>query len=112
MEVIKPQNAFIVLYRWRLIEGSEQSFTQAWTTITEILKTRGSLGSRLHKSSDGLWYGYAQWPSATARELAFATPIENFAASHAMNKAISERFPEILLEPMADLLDPLDRNSK
>src|SRR5262245_3082183 len=66
---------FVVLYRWRLHPGAEESFAEAWSRVTELLRSeRGSLGSRLHRGSDGLWYGYAQWPSAAAREQAFAGP--------------------------------------
>ena len=37
--------------------------------MTEALRvTGGSLGSRLHRGSDGIWYGYAQWPSEETRQ--------------------------------------------
>jgi heme-degrading monooxygenase HmoA len=96
---------FIVLYRWRLHPGVEASFVTAWSRISEILRDeRGSLGSRLHKGNDGLWYSYAQWPSAKAREEAFALGSVDSALSAAMEAAIAERFPEIVLESVADFL--------
>jgi Antibiotic biosynthesis monooxygenase len=96
---------FIVLYRWRLHPGMESSFVAAWSRITELLRTeRGSLGSRLHKGSDGLWYSYAQWPSAKARDEAFALGSVDPAAGAAMEAAIAEQFPEIALESVADFL--------
>jgi len=95
---------FAVLYRWRLHEGREQSFIQAWTRISEILRTRGSLGSRLHRGPDGVWYSYAQWPSEQTRSRAFALPSADPEASESMAAAIAERFPEIQLEPIVDLL--------
>ena len=95
----------IVLYRWRLHPGMEESFIAAWSRVTELLRTeRGSLGSRLHKGNDGLWYGYAQWPSAKAREDAFALGSVDPAALAAMSAAVAERLPEITLEPVADFL--------
>ena len=96
--------AFAVLYRWRLHAGSEESFVQAWSRISELLRQRGSLGSRLHKGADGLWYSYAQWPSAQARDDAFALGAADPEASEIMRTAISERLPERVLTPIADYL--------
>jgi quinol monooxygenase YgiN len=94
----------VVLYRWRLHAGQEASFTDAWSRITAQLRSEGgSLGSRLHRGSDGLWYGYAQWPSEAARQLAFARAIDP-AASAQMRSAIAESLPEVLLDPVADYL--------
>ena len=96
---------FIVLYRWRLHPGREESFIAAWSRITEILRAeRGSLGSRLHRGSDGLWYSYAQWPSAQAREEAFALGAVDSSLSAAMEAAIAERFADVVLESVADFL--------
>lgn len=96
---------FIVLYRWKIRPGQEDSFTEAWSRISDLLlKERGSLGSRLHRGSDGLWYSYAQWPSPQARRDAFAAGPVDAAASERMNAAIEERFPEVVLEECADFL--------
>ena len=96
--------AFAVLYRWRLHPGTEESFIQAWSRVSVLLRKRGSLGSRLHQGADGLWYSYAQWPSAEARDNAFALGSADQAASGIMQAAISERLPEIVLTPVADFL--------
>lgn len=98
---------FVVLYRWRLHPGSEDAFVQAWSRTTELLRARGSLGSRLHRGSDGLWYGYAQWPSAQARAEAFASGPVDAAASAQMRQAIAESLPEVVLDPVADFLVPV-----
>ncbi len=96
---------FVVLYRWRLHPGSEPSFVRAWSRVSEKLRSeRGSLGSRLHQGSDGLWYSYAQWPSAQARTDAFALGPVDPEAGAQMEQAIAERYPEIVLEPVADFL--------
>lgn len=96
---------FAVLYRWRLREGAEARFVDAWTRVSEALRTeRGSFGSRLHRSADGLWYSYAQWPSAEARATAFAMPSVDPEASAVMRGAIAEAIPELVLEPVVDLL--------
>ena len=102
---------FAVLYRWRLHAGSEESFIEAWSRVSELLRSeRGSLGSRLHRGQDGIWYSYAQWPSAHARDSAFALASVDPAASERMAQAISERLPEITLESVADFMLPIPRS--
>jgi hypothetical protein len=102
--VSTPGPGLVVLYRWRLHPGSEASFTEAWSRVTESLRSRaGSLGSRLHRGSDGIWYGYAQWPSDAVRRRAFAQPPDSEAAAQ-MRAAVAESFPEVLLEPVSDFL--------
>jgi heme-degrading monooxygenase HmoA len=96
---------FVALYRWTLRPGHEEEFVEAWSRVSDLLlKERGSLGSRLHCGSDGLWYSYAQWPSAEARKEAFAKGPVDAQAVERMNAAILERFPEVVLDPRADFL--------
>lgn len=99
---------FVVLYRWRLHPGSEDSFVQAWSRVSDLLRSeRGSLGSRLHRGSDGLWYSYALWPSATARDDAFALGSIDPEAAMQMERATAERLPEIILETISDFILPV-----
>lgn len=95
---------FTVLYRWRLRPGHEDRFKEAWSIVTLALIERGSLGSRLHRGNDDLWYSYAQWPSADARASAFATALNVDDAQRTMDEAVSEHFPEIVLTSSVDHL--------
>ena len=96
---------FAVLYRWHLKPGKEQQFIEAWSKVSErLLKDRGSLGSRLHRGSDGIWYSYAQWPSAQARDDAFKLPAVDPDAGVLMRDAIMESLPEVILEPVSDFM--------
>jgi hypothetical protein len=96
---------FAVLYRWRLDPAKEDQFAAAWSRVSAaLLRDRGSLGSRLHRGNDGLWYSYAQWPSARARDEAFAGPSVDPEAVDRMRDAIVERLPEIVLESVSDFL--------
>ena len=96
---------FAVLYKWRLHEGAEESFVKAWSRISEILLTEGgSLGSRLHRGPEGWWYSYAQWPSAAARDQAFAREPTDPEASRQMRAAIAESAPEVILESVSDFM--------
>lgn len=97
---------FIVLYRWRIKPQLEKQFIESWSEITDYFRTNyNSLGSRLHRGNDKLFYGYAQWENSEQRENAFAN--ENSEISEAglkMRAAIEESFPEIVLEKIADYL--------
>jgi hypothetical protein len=99
---------FAVLYRWRIHPEKEQDFISAWSRISELLlATRGSLGSRLHRGADGLWYSYAQWPSSEARDKAFAAGPVDQQSLDLMRSAIIESLPEVVLESVADFLVPM-----
>lgn len=95
---------FCVLYRARIHPHKEAQYIAAWSRLTRQLRDHGSLGSRLHRGGDGLWYAYAQWPNAEARAAAFASPAIDAQARAEMADAIAEFFPEIVLEPVEDLL--------
>lgn len=97
-----------VLYKWRLKPQLEQQFVDAWSEITAWYRENaGSFGSRLHRGSDGLWYGYAQWPSDEHRRKAFES-IPTHPARERMKEAVEESFDEVRLEIAADLLKPLN----
>lgn len=95
---------FVVLYRWKLKKGKEAGFTQAWQQVTRhFLKNCGSLGSRLHRGDDGLFYAYAMWPSREARDNAFSTESLERAAL-VMRESAIERLPDVELDILADLI--------
>jgi len=95
---------FIVLYRWRIKPDKEQQFIEAWAEVTEYFLTIfDSLGSRLHRGSDGLFYAYAQWKSEDDRENAFENASE-LEAGTKMRQAIDERFEPVILEKLSDFL--------
>lgn len=54
---------FTVIYTFRVKAGMEEVFQRSWAFITEeYLRTRGSLGSRLHQDKEGLFVAIALWP--------------------------------------------------
>lgn len=95
----------IYLYRWRIQPEKEDQFTKAWSYVTAQLREKsGSLGSRLHRGDDGLWYGYAQWPSIEVRESSSLKHEEIVEARRLMKDATIEMLPEIVLSPVSDFL--------
>ena len=94
-----------MIYRWELRADLEKSFQEAWKTVTEsIALHRGGLGSRLHRTEDGVWLAYAQWPSKDAWEASRVLGAVDEEASEAMRAAIEKAYEPILLHPVADLL--------
>ena len=102
---------FVVLYRWRIRVNLEQQFVENWSARTAYLREKyDSLGSRLHRGSDGIWYSYAQWKSAEQREQAFDAESSKVSeTSQKMREAIEENFPEIQLEIASDYLTVLEK---
>jgi hypothetical protein len=102
---------FVVLYRWRIRVNLEQQFVENWSARTAYLREKyDSLGSRLHRGSDGIWYSYAQWKSAEQREQAFDAESSKVSeTSQKMREAIEENFPEIQLEITSDYLTVLEK---
>lgn len=56
---------FVVVYEFRIKDGSAEAFRTHWATTTQgILREYGSLGSRLHATADpNVFLAYAQWKS-------------------------------------------------
>lgn len=94
----------VFLYRWRIRAGKETQFIEAWSEVSAFYREKfDSLGSRLHRGSDGIFYSYAQWKTAEQRENAFAGSPKT-AAGARMREAIEENFPEVRLEILSDYL--------
>ena len=94
-----------VVYRWRLREGMELSFQEAWDVLTRrIMEQRDGLGSRLHRTDEGEWLAYAQWPSREALERSRELGTVDAAASAQMRAAVEQAYEPIFLTPTEDLL--------
>ena len=65
---------FAVIYRWRVIPGLEAQFEAGWRAGTERIAAEfGGWGSRLHRTDDGAFIAYAQWPDKATWERAMET---------------------------------------
>src|SRR4030095_13617684 len=68
---LHSRSMHIVIYRWRSKPEQEEVFVRGWLRVTQaIYRTRGSLGSRLHRADDGTWVAVAQWPDRSTWQLA------------------------------------------
>ncbi|HEY4483432.1 MAG TPA: antibiotic biosynthesis monooxygenase [Candidatus Paceibacterota bacterium] len=63
-----------LIYHWKLKPGiAEVDFIKNWSEGTRLTyETWGSLGSSLHKATDGTFWAYARWPSKETRQRMFA----------------------------------------
>lgn len=96
---------FIVLYRWKLREGREDSFREGWRRRTEEIHRRcGSLGSRLHRAEDGTWIAYAQWPDRRTWEAASKITPADAEAVGMMRESVETSFPNTYMSVAEDLL--------
>lgn len=55
---------FAVIYSFEVKQGCDNTFIEGWEGMTKLIyKYCDSLGSRLHKESEGKYIAYAYWPS-------------------------------------------------
>ena len=55
---------FVVVYEWQVRPELEEQFQDAWQRVTlAAIRNCGALGSRLHRTDEGKWVAYAQWPT-------------------------------------------------
>lgn len=95
---------FTILYRWRIKPEKERQFIESWSEVTAYYRENfDSLGSRLHRGEDGIFYSYAQWHSPEQRDKAFAE-VPKLPAREKMSEAVEESLPEIQMEIIADYL--------
>jgi heme-degrading monooxygenase HmoA len=98
---------FAVLYRWKVRPDTREAFIAAWAGATAAFKTIGALGSRLHRSDDGDFYAYAEWPSREAWERAKPlSPVDP-----ATSKVMREATLELEIRPLEIEADLLTRST-
>ena len=60
---------FSVVYSFDVKPDLEQEFVEAWAFITrDFIRTRGSLGSRMHRDKEGRFVAIALWPDRASWE--------------------------------------------
>lgn len=60
---------FAVIYQGFIKNGMEEAYKKAWHEVASyFINRRGSLGSRLHKTNEGLWLAYSCWPDKGTRD--------------------------------------------
>ena len=96
---------FCVIYKFKVIAGKEDQFIESWGKVTNAFKKHcDALGSRSHKSENGEYIAYAQWPSKESWDKA-ELPHDIINSDYAKMKSCSLS-TEVLFEltPVSDLL--------
>ncbi len=98
---------FTVIYSFKLIEGKENPFIEAWTALTKLIyQYEGSYGSRLHKIDPHHFIGYAQWPDkATWKNSGDNLPESAAEMRKQMRESCSEIKTEFEMVEVVDLLN-------
>ena len=96
---------YIALYEFKTKPGYQEQFEKNWAIVTEaIYKTKGSLGSRLHKATDNTYVAYAQWPSEAQYNLDIPLPESAQAARTLMREACEDISTLKLMNVVTDLI--------
>ncbi|HMW97738.1 MAG TPA: antibiotic biosynthesis monooxygenase [Flavobacteriales bacterium] len=96
---------FTVIHNFDVRPGREQEFLDAWALLTrEFIRSRGCLGSRMHRDKHGRLVAIAIWPDRAAWEAKPTDPApELVAARQTMMKACELFRTEAELETVMDL---------
>lgn len=97
---------FVVMFEFVVKPGCEDAFLAHWPKTTQgIYLFSGSLGSRLHRSDNGEFIAYAQWPDkATWEAAANVTLSEEYEAHRqAMRDALDLEETRILYQMEVDI---------
>jgi heme-degrading monooxygenase HmoA len=98
---------FVAIYSFDVKPTKEAAFLSAWEALTIMIKDHlGGWGSRIHKSDDGQYIAYAQWPSRDFWERDNANLLPAEASKHRaiMKGACMEIKTVYRLEMICDLL--------
>lgn len=108
------EDKFTVIYSFKIIEGKEHDFINAWTELTKLIyKYEGSYGSRLHKVDKQLYIGYAEWPNKeTWGNSGNIIPVTANKFRNQMRESCSEIKTEYEMNVVRDLLNEKKYNEQ
>ncbi len=86
-------------FEWRVKQGQEGTFREAWNRATLYFLERGSNGSSLWRSEAGHFCALALWPDCATREAAFAG-FDLHPDMRIMSDAVTESVQRIELDPL------------
>jgi len=90
---------YCYLLEFSVREGEEDRFIESWGEVTEYIRRQfGSLGSRLHKTADGAYIAYAQWPDKESRFSDHAWSAEGLEARERMLDTLDGRAARVIYE--------------
>lgn len=114
------RTGFAVIYQWRVKAGMGAEFRAAWEDLTAWMEQRyGALGARLHRTDNGNFVAYTQWPDHRAweksctlqeegaeQQQSAAEPDEGDAISQRLLATVEEAWSPMFLSTISDRLVP------
>lgn len=96
---------FAAIYRWRVRPGQDQDFVRGWyLTSTTVRERFGAIGSRLHRTADGLYVSYGRWKAREDRDPYLVDLAVHPQGFKLMQGAIAEESPPIDMRIVGNLL--------
>lgn len=96
---------FIIIYRWEVHSSRADQFVSAWESLIGLYRQLyGAVGGRLHRTDDGQWLAYTQWPTRDQYLLAMERGIPDPRIAERMNDAVSKRLDPLFLSMESDML--------
>lgn len=102
---------FAVIYRFYIKPGREEEYQTYWNQVANyFIQHRGSIGSSLHKTEEGMWLAYSRWPDKATRDASWSSDNEIDDLPVMIKDAIvkmkdcgdqERKFPEICMEVVA-----------
>ena len=98
-----------ILYHLKLSPDKEIEYIEYWQRMVDFMKTRGALGSTIHRQSDQTILIYSQWPDLQTYENAWPQeenmeqelPTEIFELALNMKSCIDEHIDIRITEVLA-----------
>lgn len=110
---MQENSIFAVIYRIALLPGKEKRYKQLWSEVSNyFIRSKGALGSTLHKTYDGYWLAYSRWPDRATRDAAWPMnnedpnmdlpeTIRNAIIEMKASASVEEAYPPIEMELIA-----------
>jgi len=71
-----------ILYEFECSPANADDFIRLWANATKLIHSHyGSRGSRLHRTEDGTFIGYAAWPDEETLEQSIKNPNDEVEAA-------------------------------
>lgn len=96
---------FAAIYRWRVRPGQDQDFVKGWYLTSSTVRERfGAVGSRLHRTADGLYVAYGRWNAQEDRDPYLADLAVHPKGFELMQGSVARESPPIDMHVVGNLL--------
>lgn len=102
------RTGFAVVYQWRVKAGMGAQFRAAWEDLTAWMQQRhGALGARLHRTDNGNFVAYTQWPDHRAWEKSCTVQQEGDEPAVVAEPDKGDKLSQRLLETVEEAWSPM-----